>query len=112
MNKGELVDAIAKKSNLTKKDTETVLNAFMDTVGKTLKKGDKLTLVGFGTFQARKRAARVGRNPQTQAEIKIPARIAPVFSAGKILKDTVSGLAKTNNSPKKTIQAKNTKKKK
>lgn len=89
MNKTELVDAIAKKASLSKKDAEAALNAFTDAVGKTLKKGDKVTLIGFGTFEVSKRAARKGRNPQTGAEIKIAAARIPKFKAGKALKDLV-----------------------
>ena len=90
MNKTELVEAIAKKSGLSKKDSEAALNAFTDTVGKTLKKGDKIQLVGFGTFEVTKRSARTGRNPQTGATIKIPASKAPKFKPGKALKDLVN----------------------
>ncbi len=90
MNKSELVEAIAKKAELSKKDAESVLNALTDTVGKALKKGDKVQLVGFGTFEVVKRAARTGRNPQTGKEIKIAASKAPKFKAGKALKDLVN----------------------
>lgn len=90
MNKTDLVNAIASKSGLNKKNSETALNAFISTVQDTLKKGDKVVLVGFGTFEVRKRAARKGRNPQTKKEITIPASIAPVFKAGKGLKDKVN----------------------
>ncbi|MCR5508745.1 MAG: HU family DNA-binding protein [Lachnospiraceae bacterium] len=90
MNKSELVDAMAKKSGLTKKDTEAALAAFTETIAKTLKKGDKVQLIGFGTFEVSKRAAREGKNPQTGAKIKIPASKAPKFKAGKALKDTVN----------------------
>lgn len=90
MNKTELVDAIAKQSKLTKKDAEAALKAFTDTVTKALKKGDKVQLVGFGTFEVTKRAAREGRNPQTGATMKIAASKAPKFKAGKALKDIVN----------------------
>ena len=90
MNKTELVDAMAKKSGLSKKDTEAALATFTETVTKTLKKGDKIQLVGFGTFEVGKRAAREGKNPQTGAKIKIPAAKVPKFKAGKALKDTVN----------------------
>ena len=90
MNKTELVDAMAKKSGLSKKDTSAALDAFTETVAKTLKKGDKIQLVGFGTFEVAKRAAREGKNPQTGAKIKIPASKAPKCKAGKALKDTVN----------------------
>ena len=90
MNKSELVEAIAKKADLSKKDAEAALNALTDAVGKALKKGDKVQLVGFGTFETVKRAARTGRNPQTGKEIKIAASKAPKFKAGKALKDIVN----------------------
>ena len=90
MNKSELVDAMAKKSGLSKKDTEAALGAFTYTVANALKKGDKVQLIGFGTFEVATRAAREGKNPQTGAKIKIPASKAPKFKAGKALKDTVN----------------------
>jgi len=90
MNKSELIAAIAAKTGSTKKDAEASLNAFVDAVTETLVKGDKVQLVGFGSFEVRKRAARKGRNPQTKEEIKIPASKAPVFKAGKALKDLVN----------------------
>ena len=90
MNKSELIAAIASKTGATKKDAEATLNAFIDVVTETLVKGDKVQLVGFGSFEVRKRAARKGRNPQTKEEIKIPASTAPVFKAGKALKDLVN----------------------
>lgn len=91
MNKSELVASIAEKSNLTKKDAEGALNAFMKTVEETLEKGEKVQLVGFGTFEVRDRKAREGRNPRNPEEvIKIPASKAPVFKAGKSLKETVN----------------------
>ena len=90
MNKTELVAAIAEQAGLTKKDAEKALKAFTDVVGTELKKGGKVQLVGFGTFEVSKRAARVGRNPQTGAEMKIKASKAPKFSAGKALKDLVN----------------------
>ncbi len=90
MNKTELVEAMAKASGLSKKDAEKALKAFTDTVGKTLKKGGKVQLVGFGTFEVTKRAAREGRNPQTGAKMKIAASKAPKFKAGKALKDLVN----------------------
>ena len=90
MNKTELVEAMAKASGLSKKDAEKALKAFTDTVGKTLKKGGKVQLVGFGTFEVTKRAAREGRNPQTGAKMKTAASKAPKFKAGKALKDLVN----------------------
>ena len=91
MNKEELVQEISKKAKVTQKDAGEVLNALVDTIQKTVSKGKKVTLVGFGTFESRKRAARTGRNPQTGKEIKIPAKTVPVFSAGKKFKTTVNG---------------------
>ena len=90
MNKVELVESISKKTGLTKKDSESALNAFVESVTESLKKDDKVQLVGFGSFEVRKRAARKGRNPQTKEEIKIPASKAPVFKAGKALKTVVN----------------------
>ena len=90
MNKSDLVDSIAKKTGLTKKDSESALNAFVESVTESLKEDDKVQLVGFGTFEAKKRAARKGRNPQTGEEIKIAASTVPVFKAGKSLKDTIN----------------------
>ena len=90
MNKSDLIAAIAAKTGSTKKDAEATLNAFVDVVTDSLVKGDKVQLVGFGSFEVRKRAARKGRNPQTKEEIKIPASKAPVLKAGKALKDLVN----------------------
>ena len=90
MNKAELIAAIAAKTGETKKSAEETINAFVDVVTESLTKGDKVQLVGFGSFEVRKRAARKGRNPQTKEEIKIPASKAPVFKAGKALKETVN----------------------
>ena len=90
MNKAELIAAIAAKTGETKKGAEAAVNAFVETVTAALVKGDKVQLVGFGSFEVRKRAARKGRNPQTKEEIKIPASKAPVFKAGKGLKDLVN----------------------
>ena len=90
MNKAELIAKIAEESKLTKKAAETALDAFVTSVEGALKKGEKVQLVGFGSFEVRKRAARKGRNPQTKAEIKIPASKAPVFKAGKALKELVN----------------------
>ncbi|MCR5094990.1 MAG: HU family DNA-binding protein [Lachnospiraceae bacterium] len=90
MNKTELVAAIAKEAGLTKVDAEKALKAFTETVSKELKKKGKVQLVGFGTFETAKRAARTGRNPQTGKDIKIPAAVVPKFKAGKALKDTVN----------------------
>ena len=90
MNKAELVAAIAEKTELSKKDSEKALKAFIDVVTEELKKGDKIQLVGFGTFEVAKRAAREGRNPQTGKSMKIAASKAPKFKAGKALKDVVN----------------------
>ena len=90
MNKTELVAAIAKKTELSKKDAEKALKAFTDVVAEELKKGEKIQLVGFGTFEVSERAARTGRNPQTGAEMTIPASKAPKFKAGKALKDLIN----------------------
>lgn len=90
MNKLELIDAIAAKSGLTKADSTRALDAFMAAVSETLKKGDKITLTGFGTFAVSKRAARDGRNPRTGEIVKIPARNSVSFKAGSKLKDSVN----------------------
>lgn len=90
MNKGELVVALAEKTNTSKKSAEESLDALIAVVKETLANGDKIQLVGFGTFETRKRAARKGRNPQTKEEIKIPASTVPVFKAGKAFKDIVN----------------------
>ena len=89
MNKTELIADIAAKTGMTKKDAEKVTNAFFAVVEQALKGGEKVQLVGFGTFEVRDRQARKGRNPQTGAEIKIPASRVPAFKAGKALKDAV-----------------------
>ena len=91
MNKTELVAAIADQAGITKKDAEKAVKAFTDVVTAELKKGGKVQLVGFGTFEVTKRAAREGRNPQTGKTMKIAASKAPKFSAGKALKTTVNG---------------------
>ena len=90
MNKSDLIAAMAAKTGETKKSAEASLDAFISTVTESLKKGEKVQLVGFGSFEVRKRTARKGRNPQTKEEIKIPASKAPVFKAGKALKDLVN----------------------
>ena len=90
MNKTELVAAIAAKAELSKKDSEKALAAFVETVTEELKKGEKVQLVGFGTFEVSERAARDGRNPQTGETMKINASKAPRFKAGKALKDAVN----------------------
>ena len=90
MNKTEFVAAIADQAGLSKKDAEKALKAFIDVVAEELKKGEKVQLVGFGTFEVAKRAAREGRNPQTGKSMKIAASKAPKFKAGKALKDVVN----------------------
>ena len=90
MNKAELVSAIADKAELSKKDAEAALKAFTDVVTEELQKGEKIQLLGFGTFEVSERAARTGRNPQTGEEMTIPASKAPKFKAGKALKDLVN----------------------
>ncbi len=91
MNKTELVAAIADRAELSKKDVEKALKAFTDVVAEELKKGEKVQLVGFGTFEVSERQAREGRNPQSGAVMKIAASKAPKFKAGKALKDLVNG---------------------
>ena len=90
MNKSELIAAVAEKNGLTKKQSEEVLNSITDAITAALKKGEKVQLVGFGTFEVVKRAAREGRNPQTGKTMKIAACKAPKFKAGKALKDAVN----------------------
>ena len=99
MNKTELVAAIAEKTEMSKKDSERALNAILDTIAAALKADDNVRLIGFGTFEVKKREARVGRNPSTGKPIKIPASRVPAFKAGKELKDTV-------NAPKSKAKAK------
>ena len=92
MNKAELIAAVAAQTGETKKGAEATINAFVNTVMESLAKGDKVQLVGFGTFETRERAARQGRNPRNPEEvIEIPASKAPVFKAGKGLKDIING---------------------
>lgn len=90
MNKSDLIDAISSQAGLTKKDAGAALDAAVNAITGALKKGHPVTLIGFGTFSVSARAARTGRNPQTGKEIKIAARKAPVFKAGKALKDGVN----------------------
>ncbi|MBR2662881.1 MAG: HU family DNA-binding protein [Clostridia bacterium] len=90
MNKGELVAALAAKTELSKKDSEAALNGLLDVIGETIAKGEKVQLIGFGTFESKTRPARTARNPRTGAEVKIAASKAPVFKAGKALKDKVN----------------------
>lgn len=94
MNRKELIDALAAKTDSTKADAERSVAAIIDIISGTLKKGDSLTLVGFGTFEVRKRAARIGRNPKTGEELKIKAAKVPAFKAGATLKAVVNGVKK------------------
>ena len=90
MNKTELVAGVAEKAGLTKKDAEKAVNALVDCVQQALAGGEKVQLIGFGTFEVKKRAARKGRNPRTGQDIEIPASSSPSFKAGKALKDAVN----------------------
>ena len=90
MNKAELIAAVAEKTGMSKKDTEAVVSTALDTIVAAMAEGEKVQLVGFGSFEVKKRAARTGLNPRTKQTIAIPASKAPVFKAGKALKDTVS----------------------
>ncbi|HHY36931.1 MAG TPA: HU family DNA-binding protein [Firmicutes bacterium] len=90
MNKGELVARVADKADLTKKDAEKAINAVFETIQEALAAGEKVQLIGFGTFEVRERKARMGRNPQTGEEIEIAAARVPAFKAGKALKDAVA----------------------
>ena len=90
MNKTELVAIVAENSGMTKKDAERVINASIDTITAALIRGEKVQLSGFGTFEAKERKTRIGRNPHTNEEIPIPATRVPSFKASKVLKDTVA----------------------
>ena len=89
MNKSELYAALAKKTGFSKKDTETFTEAFIETIIEALQRGDKVQIIGFGTFEVKERAARIARNPRTGEEIYVDESKAPVFKAGKLLKDAV-----------------------
>ena len=91
MNKAELINAVAAAAEVSKKDAEAVLTATLDAITDALKEGDKVQLVGFGSFEVKSRAARIGRNPKTKESIDIPASKVPVFKPGKALKDMVAG---------------------
>ena len=91
MNKAELINVVSVAAEVSKKDAETVITATLDAITDALKEGEKVQLVGFGSFEVKKRAARVGRNPKTKEPIEIPASVVLVFKAGKVLKDTVGG---------------------
>ena len=90
MNKTQFIDAMKEKTGLTKKDAENAYNAFVETIVDALKDGDKVQLIGFGTFEVKEREARIGRNPHTKEAIEIPATKVPVFKASKALKDNVA----------------------
>jgi len=90
MNKAELISATAEKSGLSKKDSEKAINALVEAITDTMKKGDKVQLVGFGVFEVKDRPARMGRNPRTKEQIQIPASKLPQFKAGKALKDSIA----------------------
>ena len=90
MNKTELIAAVAEKAELSKKDAEAAITATFEAITEALQQEEKVQLVGFGSFEVKKRAARIGRNPKTKESIEIPASVVPVFKAGKALKDSVS----------------------
>jgi DNA-binding protein HU-beta len=90
MNKGELVDAVAAKANITKKQADEVISAFLEVVTETVANGEKVTLIGFGSFERRDRSEREGRNPKTNEPMTIPATKVPAFSAGKLFKEKVA----------------------
>ena len=90
MNKAELINAVALAADVSKKDAEAVITATLDTITAALKEGDKVQLVGYGSFEVKKLAERIGRNPKTKETIKIPESVVPVFKAGKALKDSVA----------------------
>jgi DNA-binding protein HU-beta len=90
MNKAELINAVAASAEVSKKEAEAVVSAALDAITAALQEGDKVQLVGFGSFEVKKRAERIGRNPKTKESIKIPASTVPVFKAGKALKDAVA----------------------
>lgn len=89
MNKAQLIERVCERTDLTKKDGQLAVNAVFDVIGEELERGEKVQIVGFGTFETRERAARTGRNPQTGEPLEIEARRVPVFKAGKSLKETV-----------------------
>lgn len=90
MTKTELINAVAEKNAMNKKDADKLVNSVFETISETLASGDKVAIVGFGTFEVRERAARIGHNPKTKEKIQIPASLLPVFKAGKVLKEAVS----------------------
>lgn len=90
MNKAELINAVAAKTEVSKKEAEAVIAATLDAITAAMQQGDKVQLVGFGSFEVKNRAERIGRNPKTKEEIKIPASKIPSFKAGKALKDSIA----------------------
>ena len=100
MNKAELIEALSDHTGQNRDDTAKTLDALVETIGETLAKGEKLLLVGFGTFETQRRAARTGRNPQTGAAIDIPEAVVPKFSPGKLLKDRIAEAHKPTEAPK------------
>lgn len=90
MNKAELIAAVAEKTNMSKKDTEAVVSTALDVIVSAMAEGEKVQLVGFGSFEVKKRAERIGRNPKTKESIQIPASKVPAFKAGKAMKDAVA----------------------
>ncbi|MGM9662739.1 MAG: HU family DNA-binding protein [Oscillospiraceae bacterium] len=90
MNKAELISAVAEKTGMSKKDTESVVSAVLDTIVAAMADGEKVQLVGFGSFEVKKRAERIGRNPKTKESIQIPASKVPAFKAGKAMKESVA----------------------
>lgn len=97
MNKGELVDVVAEKANVTKKQADSVLSAALEAIMEAVSDGEKVTLVGFGSFESRERKAREGRNPKTNEKMVIPATKVPAFSAGKLFKDKVAPKKEVND---------------
>ena len=104
MTKAELINAVAQKTELSKKDSEKAVVAVLDAISETLAAGEKVALVGFGTFEVKERAAREGINPRTKEKIEIPASKLPVFKAGKALKEVVSKLGKARLSSMQQLQ--------
>jgi DNA-binding protein HU-beta len=101
MNKGDLINAIAEKASITKKEADAVLSVAIDTIIETVANGDKVTLVGFGSFEKRARKQREGRNPKTGVAMTIPATTAPAFSGGKVFKEKVAAHSKPKSKGRK-----------
>jgi len=106
MNKVELVDAVAQKAGLTKNDVDAVLSMTVEAIIEAVSKGEKVMLIGFGTFESRDRQARVGRNPSTGEPLQIPATTVPAFSAGKLFKDKVAPAKEEEKATKAKAKAK------